>query len=169
MKSLFSSIFTLILCAMFLVSCDENEKDNFEIQEVDLTSLVGKVETRQASEKELSSLKHPANFSRVGCTLDDDKDCGDAVEEVEYYIQNCTTYPKSWPPSGVVKTYYKGLAFYVDSDSDINLDQYQDDLQAHVNQIISVEGSAAFISGDVISWPCNRGNNAGVIAYTVYK
>ncbi|UII22064.1 hypothetical protein [Fulvivirga ligni] len=169
MKNLFKLFFVALIAFASLSSCDESELAENPKPETSLTDLIGKVETRKASQEELSSIPKPSsNLDRVGCILGNDVQCGsEATSEVEYFIQNCTTYNRVWPPSGEVKTYYLGLSYYVDSDDDINLDHYMNNLQSHVTT--AAGNGAAFISGDVISWPCSKGTNAGVIVYTVYK
>ncbi len=165
MKLNLKSVLFAVLTTAILVSCGEDA----EMEKVNASNpyleMVGKVEHRVASAKELQGIEKP--IEKVNCTLHGDTGCSDgAAEELERYVKDCTTYPRTWPPTGVVVTTYKSMVYYVDGDSDINLDHYQDDLQAHVSTL----GSAAFISADIVYWECNdRTNNSCVIKYSVYK
>ncbi len=161
---------TLFLITLTLVSCDESQ----EIEKVDsynpYIQLVGKVEHRKANANELGTLEQPTT-SKANCTLGRDADCSDGRQSsFERFVKDCTTFPRTWPPTGNVTTFYKSMIYYVDSDGDINMNNYQDDLQAHVDQIINVVSTAAFITADIIYWKCNdQANNSCVIKYTVYK
>ncbi|MDY8136556.1 hypothetical protein [Aquimarina sp. 2201CG5-10] len=163
------SIIAIVLVAIVISSCSKESTSEEVNAANEYLELVGTVEHRTASEKELSALKKPT--TRANCTLHGDEGCSDdSRSEFERYVRECTTYPRTWPPSGTVSTYYKSMIYYVDGDGDINLDHYQDDLQAHVDQIISSVGSAAFISANIVFWQCNeRENNSCVLQYTVYR
>lgn len=169
MKFKFAFISLLSIILFLVISCS----DTTEIDDTTVTneylSLVGTVTHRTATTQELNKLTRPS--LKTNCTLDGDTGCSDgASSEFERYVRECTDYPRSWPPSGSVSTFYKSMIYYVDSDSDINLDHYQDELQAHVNQIINSVGSAAYINADIVYFECrDRQNNSCVIQYTVYK
>lgn len=165
----------VVVCAMSLaLSCsDDHVSSSPEKDRAYFLSLIGTIEHRMATAEELANLPHPNNLGRIAasCTLGDDVSCDDADEDVEYFIANCTNYTHSWPPTGAVTTFYKGFSYYVDSDSDINLDQYEDDLQAQVDDITATTGAVAYIEGTTLDWPCGGGygTKVGVIQYTVYE
>ncbi|MEW7281347.1 hypothetical protein ABW636_22395 [Aquimarina sp. 2201CG1-2-11] len=165
MKFNLKSVLTVAIIAVVMVSCGEDT----EIENTNASTaldLVGTVEYRTASKEELKNIQKPTN-NKANCTLDGDTGCSDgAASEFERYVRECTTYPRIWPPTGAVVIKYKSMVYYVDGDSDINLDHYQDDLQAHVSTL----GTAAFIDADIVYWQCNdREQNSCVIKYTVYK
>ena len=163
-----------IVVALTVVSCTtESETTEVEVLQQDRNpylELVGTEEERMATPEELNNLTPVQLQSKAGCTLSGDEGCSDnARSEFERYVRECTTYKRNWPPSGVVNTYYRSLVYYVDGDSDINLDHYQDDLQAQVSSIVG-SGGAAFVDADIIYWECNdRQNNSCVIKYSVYR
>lgn len=107
----------------------------------------------------------------VNCHLDNDIGCSEARPDVVYFIENCTSYPKTASYYNTVNTYDIDLNFYVDSDDDINLDQYEAELQSHVNAVVSESGLPIYdIQAQIISWPCsNRQTNRGTIRYSVYR
>ncbi len=169
MKFQIKSSIVMVFTALTILSCSKQEEELTPAQTTEnLYELVGTTTTRQATQEELDKLtQNPTE--RISCTLSSDIDCGDSPSSFEGYVQNCTTYPKIWPPTGATIETYKSMIYYVDSDGDINLDQYQDDAQDHVDELVNTYGSAAFITADVIYWPCRRGDNSCVIKYTVYK
>ncbi|SEK38701.1 hypothetical protein SAMN04487910_0406 [Aquimarina amphilecti] len=171
MKSLFKSFLGTLFISLIIVSCSNDNDFNESTESTDRTAifdLVGTEEQRIATAEELSKI--PAIIEKAGCTLSGDEGCSDnASSEFERYVRECTTYTKNWPPSGVVNTYFRSMVYYVDGDSDINLDNYQDDLQAQVLQVVG-SGGAAFVDADIIYWECNdRQNNSCVIQYSVYR
>ncbi|MHA7057252.1 hypothetical protein ACWGOQ_0008545 [Aquimarina sp. M1] len=170
MKSLLKSLLGTLFVSFIIVSCTDDTNFTETTETVDSTAfdLVGTQEERIASTEELRTI--PAIIEKAGCTLSGDEGCSDdAQSEFERYVRECTTYIRNWPPSGVVNTYYRSMVYYVDGDSDINLDHYQDDLQAQVSQLVG-SGGAAFVSADIIYWECNdRQNNSCVIKYDVYR
>lgn len=169
MKQIMKVVAAFGICGMMLMACESDDNQNAPIESEGPLSMVGKVTTRTASDEELSGLVLPTEEARVGCALGSDTGCSEASDDVVYYIQNCTTYAKSWPATGDVVEYYKSISYYVDSDSDINLDNYEADLQDHVDEIIDEVGAAAYIDASIIYWTCEEVyNNSAVILYTVY-
>ncbi|MFA0963564.1 hypothetical protein AB9P05_17300 [Roseivirga sp. BDSF3-8] len=154
-----------------------NDEANEVVEPVSVNSfeeLVGTVEYGTATAEDLARIPAPGSTANaaLSCNLNSDIGCSEARPSVVYYIETCANYSRTWPPTGGTATYYKSFIYYVDGDDDINLDQYEDDIQLHVDQIIAAEGgSAAFIEGNILSWPCspNRSNVSNVIAYTVYR
>ncbi|UII28474.1 hypothetical protein LVD15_08600 [Fulvivirga maritima] len=170
MKKKLKFCLSVLAVLIFFSSCDENEIHKASTVENDPMLMIGEVVNRKASQQELQSIPEPdANTYRIGCALSDDVQCGEASSEAAYYIENCSVYPKSWPPSGDVTQFYKGFSFYMDSDDDVSMDIYEDDLQDHVDEIIASTGSVSYIDAQIIYWPCSKGYNAAVILYTVYK
>ncbi|MGY3794806.1 hypothetical protein [uncultured Aquimarina sp.] len=171
MKSTFKSLFGALFVSLCIVSCSDDTDFNQSNESIDRTAafdLVGTEEQRTATTEELNQI--PQILEKANCTLSGDEGCSDnASSEFERYVRECTTYTRNWPPSNVVNTYYRSMVYYVDGDSDINLDHYQDDLQAHVTQIVG-SGGAAFVDADIIYWECNeRQNNSCVIKYSVFR
>lgn len=171
MKSTFKSLFGVLFVSLCIVSCSNDADFNQSTESIDRTAvfnLVGIEEQRTATKEELNQI--PKILEKANCTLNGDEGCSDeASSEFERYVRECTTYTKIWPPSNVVDTYYRSLVYYVDGDSDINLDHYQDDLQAQVTEIVG-SGAAAFVDADIIYWECNdRQNNSCVIQYSVFR
>ncbi|MBW1296889.1 hypothetical protein [Aquimarina litoralis] len=171
MKSTFKSILGTLFVSLLIISCSDDTDLNQPTESVDRTAifdLVGTEEQRTASAEELNEI--PEFIEKANCTLSGDEGCSDnASSEFERYVRECTSYTRNWPPSGAVNTYYRSMVYYVDGDSDINLDHYQDDLQAQVSQIVG-SGGAAFVDADIIYWECNdRQNNSCVIQYSVYR
>ncbi|WP_299180664.1 hypothetical protein [uncultured Aquimarina sp.] len=171
MKSLFKSLLGVLFLTLTIVSCSDDTDLNESTESVDRTAifdLVGTEEQRIATSEELSKI--PTTIEKANCTLSGDEGCSDnASSEFERYVRECTTYTRNWPPSNVVNTYFRSMVYYVDGDSDINLDHYQDDLQAQVSQIVG-SGGAAFVDADIIYFECNdRQNNSCVIQYSVYR
>ncbi len=170
MKSPLKFLSGILVFLVLFTSCETADTVEPEIVKTNpYLELVGTVEHRQATEEELSKLI-PAEEAKANCTLHGDKGCTDNAEsEFERYVKECTSYPRVWPPSGAVSTHYLSMIYYVDGDGDINLDHYQDDLQAHVTQLTSTEG-ASFISAEIVYWTCDeRENNSCVLLYTVYR
>lgn len=164
-----------VLCLSFLLltSCQEdldeaaapsttmeNSLVPFKVEEVPFDGTI----------EDLPSKESP--FARVSCSLSSDQGCSDVNRDgiVDDFIRFCTTYPYTPVFSGTVVNYYFFLTYYVDSDSDINLDRYEDDIQAQVDAISAIVGRPMFlVLGDVQSWPCrDRQDNSGLIKYTVY-
>lgn len=171
MKSLFKTILRTLFVSLIIVSCSDDTDFTEATESTErnaIFDLVGTEEQRIATPAELTQI--PTTIEKAGCTLSGDEGCSDdASSEFERYVRECTTYTKNWPPSGVVNTYYRSMVYYVDGDSDINLDHYQDDLQAQVSQIVGSSG-AAFVNADIIFFECNdRQNNSCVIQYSVYR
>ncbi|WP_024769399.1 hypothetical protein [Aquimarina macrocephali] len=159
---------SLLVFLVLFTSCETNTEQPEIVKTNPYLELVGTVEHRQATAEELSKLV--PTQAKANCTLHGDEGCSDdASSEFERFVKECTTYPRIWPPTGAVSTHYKSMIYYVDGDGDINLDHYQDDLQAHVNQLTSSAG-AAFISANIVFWTCNeRESNSCVLAYSVYR
>ncbi|MGB3183629.1 MAG: hypothetical protein WBB45_19720 [Cyclobacteriaceae bacterium] len=107
----------------------------------------------------------------VNCHLDNDIGCDEAPADVVYFIENCTSYPKTATSYNVTNTYNIDMNFYVDSDDDINLDQYEAELQAHVNAVVSESSLPIYdIQANIVSWPCrSRQLNLATIRYTVRR
>lgn len=174
LRSYIKSFLGALVIALAVVSCsDDYETTEAEALDQDKNpylELVGTEEERIASSEELRKLAPVELVTRAGCTLSGDEGCSDnARSEFERYVRECTTFTKNWPPSGVVNTYYRSMVYYVDGDSDINLDHYQDDLQTQVSAIVGSAG-AAFVDAEIIYWECNdRQDNSCVIKYTVYR
>ncbi|MCK8520026.1 hypothetical protein M0D21_00490 [Aquimarina sp. D1M17] len=168
MKLHVKSFLGALLLSLLIVSCNEDSELNESVNSNPYLELVGTEEVRNATAEELGKLS-PVQ-PKANCTLSGDEGCSDnAQSEFERYVRECTTYTRNWPPSGVVNTYYRSMVYYVDGDSDINLDHYQDDLQAQVSQIVGSNG-AAFVSADIIYWECkDRQDNSCVIKYDVYR
>ena len=104
------------------------------------------------------------------CSLHDDEDCYNSPNKVENFIRFCSSYPtsNSFPSTSV--NYYFLLKYYVDTDTDINLDRYEGDLEAQVSAIVDIVGQPLFlVLGNVEIWHCDdRTINTGVIKYTVF-
>ncbi len=172
MKSQVKTFLGALLVGLIFSSCnDENETQPETVNTNPYLELVGTVEHREATAAELSQLSPTTATTKVNCILSSDSGCTDgARSEFERYVRECTTYAKIWPPTGAVDVFYKSMIYYVDSDTDINLDQYQDDLQAHVNQMITSSNPAIFVSANIVFWECNeRQQNSCVIQYMVYR
>lgn len=114
------------------------------------------------------------NLSRVGCTLDNDIQCGsETAAEIEEYVNQsgCITFNMGsliFPIQANQYTY--NYSYYVDSDDDINLDQYQFQFDSHVADIANqiAPNKITFISADA-SNTCGtgRGFKVSTITYTV--
>ena len=171
MKSLSKIFLRTLFVSLIIFSCSDDTDFNESTESIErneIFDLVGTEEQRIATPAEITKI--PTTIEKAGCTLSGDEGCSDdASSEFERYVRECTTYTRNWPPSGVVNTYYRSMVYYVDGDSDINLDHYQDDLQAQVSQIVGSAG-AAFVNADIIFFECNdRQNNSCVIQYSVYR
>ena len=110
----------------------------------------------------------------VNCTLDSDIQCGsESALEIEAYVNtsNCINYPQGtliFPPQAQQFTF--DYSYYIDGDSDINLDRYQFQFDAHVAEIQRQikPMKIAFIQADAQNGCFNeRGWNVDQVVYTV--
>ncbi|SNR13835.1 hypothetical protein [Tenacibaculum jejuense] len=110
----------------------------------------------------------------VNCTLDSDIGCGsDTALEIEEYVNtsNCINFSQGtliFPPQAQQFTF--DYSYYIDGDSDINLDRYQFQFDAHIAEIErQVEPlKIAFIQADAQNGCFNeRGWNVDQVVYTV--
>ena len=170
-----SAFLPLVSCLsfLFLISCQEDMDEAEAPSPAVESSLVPfKVEVVpfNGTIDDIPSKESP--FARVSCSLSSDQGCSDVNADgiVDDFIRFCTTYPYTPFFTGTVVNYYFFLTYYVDSDNDINLDRYEDDIQAQVDAVSAIVGRPMFlVLGDVQSWPCrDRQDNSGLIKYTVY-
>ncbi len=168
-------ILSALLIGSLLSSCNKDEiENNIEAVETNpYSELIGTEKSRVATDKELNRVNYLTSLkvNKANCTLSGDEGCTDnARSEFVRYIRECSQYPRVWPPAGAVNTYYRSMIYYVDGDGDINLDNYQDDLQAHVDEFVTPSNPAAFVEGNILFFTCNeRASNSCVILYTVYR
>lgn len=124
--------------------------------------------------KTLELRENAAVAKRVGCVLDGDIGCGgDAALEIEDYVNqsNCISYTRGtliFPIQSRQFTY--NYSYYIDGDSDINMDHYQYQFDAHVADIerrIS-PNKITFVSANASNGCYNeRGWNVDNVVYTV--
>lgn len=110
----------------------------------------------------------------VNCTLDNDIQCGsESAQEIEAYVNNsnCINYTQGtiiFPPQAQQFTF--DYSYYIDGDSDINMDRYQYQFDAHIAEIerqIS-PNKIAFVQADAQNGCFNeRGWNVDQVVYTV--
>ncbi|WP_442264833.1 hypothetical protein ACSIGC_10805 [Tenacibaculum sp. ZS6-P6] len=110
----------------------------------------------------------------VNCTLDSDIGCGsETALEIEEYVNtsNCINFTQGtliFPPQAQQFTF--DYSYYIDGDSDINLDRYQYQFDAHIAEIERQIKplKIAFIQADAQNGCFNeRGWNVDQVVYTV--
>ncbi|UOB17611.1 hypothetical protein [Abyssalbus ytuae] len=168
----------VLFCLLLFVTSCEKENQEFETNSSDLPAeieaLLGTfTQKRIASEEEMIKFNEfKANTksnlaAAVGCSLDSDAGCSsESTAEFLHYVQNCVTYPT--PPFGLLNIThtYAGISYYVDGDTDVNCDNYEDDLQAMIDQVISVTGPAYNIIPTVYHVsPCNERSSNNFIIF----
>ncbi|TRX53647.1 hypothetical protein FNH22_20015 [Fulvivirga sp. M361] len=163
----------LSLAFLFLFSCWEESVD-ISAPELAIENSVKPFNVEElAFNGTLDSLTGKANrFARISCTLNSLQDCGSVMADdvIDDFIRLCARYPFTPDFGGSVVNYYFNFNYYVDSNANLRLDQYEDDIQAQVDAIATSIGQPLFLAlGDVQAWPCtSRQNNSGSIKYTVY-
>lgn len=139
-----------------LVSCEQEIQKNVseptsgDALSVEIQELIGKYsEKRAASVDEIENFKNRQEnadvVQRMSCSLDADAACSyESTAEFLYYVTNCVTFPL--PSSGgysLVNT-RAAISYYVDGDGDVNCDDYEDNLQAMINNVIAQVGGSAW-------------------------
>ncbi|WP_298539848.1 hypothetical protein [uncultured Aquimarina sp.] len=175
---------SLIACSfVFITSCQKEEIETPEIQNssnpkqfVTVKDVSNEQETMLLLEELQKKQKNETSLmKRVGCTLDSDIGCGsDAALEIEEYINasGCISYPVGviiFPIEAQQFTY--NYSYYIDGDSDINMDRYQFQFEAHIADIQRQirPKKISFINADASNRCFNeRGWNVDNVVYTVF-
>lgn len=177
--------FSLIFCSfVFITSCQKEENETPEIQKSSLNGqqfvTVKDVSNEQETLQLLEELQQKqedgiSTMKRVGCTLNSDIGCGsDAALEIEEYVNasGCTSYPVGiiiFPIEAQQFTY--DYSYYIDGDSDINMDIYQFQFEAHIADIQRQirPKKISFVNADASNRCFNeRGWNVDNVVYTVF-
>ncbi|CAL2080601.1 hypothetical protein [Tenacibaculum sp. 190524A05c] len=180
--------FKLIIAVVALVAFNSCQNDENVVTETVPTSTqnqqfvkvidVSNTPEIQQLAKELKSgkkLQNTAISQRiVNCTLDSDIQCGsESAQEIEAYVNtsNCISYTQGtliFPPQAQQFTF--DYSYYIDGDSDINMDRYQFQFDAHIAEIQRQINplKIAFIQADAQNGCFNeRGWNVDQVVYTV--
>jgi len=186
MTKFISKLATIALISITIVSCQKEETINPELEQIenpyagqdqfvsmeDLTPDLTLAEVTAMVEE----IKGNTTKLDAGCIADSDVGCGsDAANEIEDYVISGCTFPT---PSFSVyipltqRTFTYSYAYYIDGDSDINMDQFQSQFDNHIDQIeaaISPQ-KILFFSNVNASNHCDneRGWNIATVTYSIY-
>ncbi len=151
---MFKKLIPFVLALLTVVSCDQetqiNDSDptSGDSLPIEIQELIGNFsEKRAASDDEIEAFHNRrANLTlKRSCSLHSDASCSDeSTAEFLYYVENCVTYPL--PASGgynLVNT-RGAISYYVDGDGDVNCDNYEDDLQDMIDNVIAEVGGSAW-------------------------
>lgn len=163
----------LAIAAMFLafVACNKEQENTSVIDEnyAKIEPLLGVfTEKRPATQEEIDALNRENGFaSRASCSLDSDAGCSaDSTAEFLFYTNNCVTYPTPSFGGFYVTTTLAAISYYVDGDTDVNCDHYEDDLQNMIDNVIASTGPVWNINASVyyVS-PCNERSSQNFIVF----
>ena len=175
-----TKIFAVLLAAtigIFSTACQKEEAETVENTKVETVDPnepfnVQSIEYTAAIESKVEALMAARNSERRmnPCVLGSDVGCDEVDTDVEAYINAFCANNGNLPGgtfTGQVTTMSFNVSIYVDSDSDINLDQYETYFVAHYNIIKFLYPNLYFYMGD-FSMPCrDRQHNTATITYTI--
>lgn len=176
-----SNFFALVLATalvVFTTSCQKEESNNVQVkpttETIDPTQPVNiqSIPSTPALESKVEALitAHQSGSRNNPCTLGSDVGCDEVDQDVEAYINAFCANNGNLPGgtfTGNVTTMSFNISIYVDSDSDINLDQYETYFIAHYNIIKFMYPNLYFYMGD-FSMPCrDRTYNTATVTYTI--
>ncbi|TCI94262.1 hypothetical protein [Tenacibaculum sp. M341] len=161
----------LILAITACNDQQEEPKTSSEITEANFSEiepLLGVfTEKRQATEQEIADFDNGVSITKSSCSLDSDAECSrESTAEFLRYANNCITYPV--PPFGgfYTTTTLAAISYYVDGDGDVNCDNYEDDIQNMINNIINTTGPVWNIQAEVYQVsPCNERSRSNYIVF----
>ncbi len=129
---------------------------------------------RPATDIEITNLDAKSKVAKfTGCSLDSDAECSnESSSEFLGYVNNCVNYPT--PPFGgfYVTNTLAAISYYVDGDGDVNCDNYEDDLQNMIDNVISTTGPVWNIDANIhFVSSCNErsGQNFIVFELTIFS
>ncbi len=181
-------IIPLVTLLVVFISCEQDSQTNDQDPSLEkelavetqgdlpaeIQELIGKfTEKRKATSEEIAAFQKEnseVSLSQkiMSCSLDSDAGCSsESTPEFLFYVSNCVTFPL--PTSGGFNITYTraAISYYVDGDGDVNCDNYEDDLQAMIDGVVSsVGGSAWAIYPSVyLVSPCNERSNSNFIVF----
>lgn len=165
-------ILALILAITACNKDQEISKSNNEITVTEFSEIAPLLgiytEKRSATDKEIYELDQRMSFSKKsGCSLDSDAECSnESSQEFLRYVNECVDYPA--PPFGgfFVTTTLAAISYYVDGDGDVNCDNYEDDLQSMIDNIISSTGPVWNIQANInMVSSCNERSRQNFIVF----
>lgn len=158
----------ILFVLVTLTSCEEEtqQQDIVQVEESELSSEIQEMlnvslEKRVATETEIAAYRNALTnrFSgKNSCSLDSDAECSsESTSEFLFYVDNCATY--ALPEFGGFNMEFKraAISYYVDGDGDVNCDNYEDDLQNMIDNVIAQVGGFAWdvIPSVYMVTPCN--------------